>query len=96
MLVKKGTQVTVCQECGQVFHLEVGSIQSQPLGDGIDDYGIVCPKCRHFSHSFYINNRLKALQKQDATRQERRQYKHEFIKFQHQMEKRLHRYANPG
>lgn len=94
MQVKKGSQVTVCSECGQVFRLELDNIQPKPLGDGIDDYGIVCPKCRHFAHSFYINNRLRTMQKEDATRQERRQYKHEFVKFQHKMEKRLHRYAD--
>lgn len=88
--MQKGSLVSVCSNCKQVFNFRNVGFTSKPtLIEGIEDVGIECPNCEAFVHSYYLNDELKAMQNPKATRKVRRAYKHKFLKLQRWVEKKL-------
>lgn len=53
-------QIVVCNGCRAEYPL---TVTERPLSDTGDiDVGVECPHCHYWTHSYYLNRRLKSLQ----------------------------------
>lgn len=49
-----------CPNCRQVYDLASAAVERiDPTREGITEYGILCPHCQHFTHSFYMDEPLR-------------------------------------
>ena len=80
-----------CTNCDTLFEDFSGYSERATDGDAIE-IGIECPNCKKWYHSHYVTGEIKELQDkilaQEATRQERRSYKHKFDKLQKTLRKK--------
>jgi hypothetical protein len=83
-MIKKGSLVSVCRNCKRVFNFRNIGFTTKKLDypKGIMDVGIECPNCENFTHSYYLTDELEKMQKPDATRDEKREYKRKLRKLQ--------------
>lgn len=74
----------VCENCKGSFGLDKFTLISKAVEghEGVEDWGLECPKCKTWVHCYYLNKELKKLQAGIRNRQERRTYTHKFDKFQ--------------
>jgi len=83
--MKAGDIISICPECRSVVR---PTFKEREIERGVYDVGVVCPKCGAFVHSYYLDNELKALQKEQATRQERRLYELKFRRLNNRLRKK--------
>lgn len=80
-----------CSGCQKSFKLK-DSVVIKKLENDITEFGVGCPNCQNFLHSFYLDDELarlqeSSLQRENSSCQQRREYKEKFEQLQTRLKK---------
>lgn len=78
--------VSICPSCRRVA--EFTGFTTKRFEFGLVEFGLQCPKCDHWQHSYWMDDELLMMQTLQPTRKVKRDYEHKFDKLQKRMEKR--------
>lgn len=56
--------IAVCIACTKEYKVEAANVTQAYLPDrpGVTDYSLVCPHCKHATHAYYLDGKLRRLQ----------------------------------
>lgn len=71
MFNRRKKVITVCDQCKKTFSMEKNvDDRPHPSRPGVTEYGLLCPHCGFFAHSYYITKPLQQMQKRLKEAQE--------------------------
>lgn len=91
--MKEGDTIAICPSCRRVVNSKrYKTFASRPIPtyDKAEEIGVQCPFCDHFQHLYFLNDTLRAMQYDNASRLHRREYARRFKKYQGVMRKRYY------